>query len=119
MTATQQQTNFNLWEQLKKIWVFDTMTTGKSQKGKSIVPCTRHASLDDLKAMIQMNLIKNNSVTTEDVNLTARAFVLDVATLKGKTTRKTQHQQSVFWRKYRQIIGNSSRCYHLNGRIDS
>jgi len=34
-----------------------------------------------------MNLIKNNSVTTEDINLAANAFRHDVSTIKGKTTR--------------------------------
>jgi len=34
-----------------------------------------------------MNLIKNNSVPTEDINLAAKAFGPDVATIKGKTTR--------------------------------
>jgi len=32
-----------------------------------------------------MNLIKNNSDTTEDINLAAKAFGPDVATIKGKT----------------------------------
>jgi len=44
-------------------------------------------SLDDLKAMVQMNLIKNNSGTTEDITLAAKAFEPDVETIKGKTTR--------------------------------
>jgi len=34
-----------------------------------------------------MNLIKNNSVIKEDINLAAKAFGSDVATIKGKTTR--------------------------------
>eukprot|EP00957_Ditylum_brightwellii_P018392 1384294-Ditylum_brightwellii.AAC.1 len=31
-------------------------------------------SIQDLKAMIQMNLIRNNKVTTKDVNLAEQAF---------------------------------------------
>ena len=37
--------------------------------------------------MIWINTTKNNSVTTEDNNFAAKAFGLDVATIKGKTTR--------------------------------
>jgi len=51
--------------------------------------------------MIQMNLIKNNSVTTEDINLAAKAFGPDVATIKGTLQKQTWHQPSVIWWKYR------------------
>ena len=34
-----------------------------------------------------MNLIKNNNVTTKDVNLALKAFGPDIAAIKGKTTR--------------------------------
>ena len=44
-------------------------------------------TVDDLKAMIRMNLIRNNIVTTEDVNLAEKAFGADVGNVKGKTTR--------------------------------
>jgi hypothetical protein len=43
--------------------------------------------VDDLKAMISMNLIKNNMVTTDDVNLATKAYGPDVGGIKGKTTR--------------------------------
>jgi len=33
-----------------------------------------------------MNLIKNNSVATEDINLAAKAFGPNDSTIKGKTT---------------------------------
>ena len=48
-------------------------------------------SLDDLKAMIRMNLIHNNKITTKDVNLVLKVFGPDVATIKGKITRKILH----------------------------
>jgi hypothetical protein len=35
-----------------------------------------------------MNLIRNNKVTTEDVNLALKTLGPDVATIKGKTTRR-------------------------------
>jgi hypothetical protein len=44
--------------------------------------------VDDLKAMIIMNLIKNNVVTTEDVNLATKAYGPDISGIKGKTTRQ-------------------------------
>jgi hypothetical protein len=44
-------------------------------------------TVDDLKAMIRMNLIKNNIVTADDVNLATKAYGLDVGKIKGKTTR--------------------------------
>jgi hypothetical protein len=42
--------------------------------------------VDDLKAMIRINLIKNNVVTTDDVNLATKAYDPDVGAIKGKTT---------------------------------
>ena len=44
-------------------------------------------TVEDLKAMIRMNLIKNNVVTTDDVNLATKAYGPDVGGIKGKTTR--------------------------------
>jgi len=65
----------------------DTATTRKSKKARALYWVLGKSLLDDLKAMISMNLIKNNSVTTEDINLAANAFRPDVSTIKGKTTR--------------------------------
>ena len=44
-------------------------------------------TVDDKKTMIRMNLIKNNVVTTDDVNLATKAYGPDVGGIKGKTTR--------------------------------
>jgi hypothetical protein len=44
-------------------------------------------TVEDLKAMIWMNLIKNNVVTTDDVNLATKAFGPDIGGIEGKTTR--------------------------------
>jgi hypothetical protein len=41
-----------------------------------------------MKAIIWMNAIKNNPVTTEDVDIGKKIFGPDVATLKGKTTHR-------------------------------
>jgi hypothetical protein len=45
-------------------------------------------TVDDLKAMIRMNRIKNNVVTTDNVNLATIAYGPDVSGIKGKTTQK-------------------------------
>jgi hypothetical protein len=42
-----------------------------------------------MKAIIRMNAIKNNPVTTEDVDIAKTIFGPDVATLKGKMTHYT------------------------------
>ncbi len=48
-----------------------------------------YPSINDLKAIIQINAIKNNPVTTEDVDIAQKIFGPNIATLKGKTTRCT------------------------------
>jgi hypothetical protein len=45
-------------------------------------------TVEDLKAMMWMNLIRNNKVTTKDVKLAVKAFGPDVRGIKGKTTRR-------------------------------
>jgi hypothetical protein len=45
-----------------------------------------YPSINDMKAIIWKNAIKNNPVTTEDINIAEKIFGPDVATLKGKTT---------------------------------
>jgi hypothetical protein len=42
---------------------------------------------DDLKALVQMNLITNNVVTTADINLATKTYGPDIGAMKGKTTR--------------------------------
>jgi len=59
----------------------------RAKKARAFYRALGTPSLDELKAMIRLNLIKNNSITTEDINLAGRAFRSDVATLKSKTTR--------------------------------
>ena len=44
-------------------------------------------TVDDLKLMIRMNLIRNNEVTTNDINFVTRAFGPDIGAVKDKTTR--------------------------------
>ena len=84
MTATQHQISFNSWKQLKKIWFFDPKTKRKSY---ALYHALGTSSLSYLKAIIQINLIKNNSVTKEDIDLVGKTFGPNVSTIKGKTTR--------------------------------
>ena len=44
--------------------------------------------MEDLKALIRMNLIRNNPVTTKDINLAEKVYGPDVGTRKGKNTRR-------------------------------
>ena len=48
--------------------------------------------VDDLKAKFCMNIIKNNMVTTEDINLSTKAYRLDVGGIKGKLREVGQRQ---------------------------
>jgi hypothetical protein len=45
-------------------------------------------SVNDMKAIIWMNVINNNPVTVEDIDTAERIYGRDVPTLKGKTTQK-------------------------------
>ena len=45
-------------------------------------------TIQDLKAIIRMNLINNSEITTEDVNLAKKLLGPDVNAIKGKTTQK-------------------------------
>jgi hypothetical protein len=48
-----------------------------------------YPSVNDMKAIIWMNAMRNNPITTEDVNIAKKIFGPDVTTLKGKTTHCT------------------------------
>jgi hypothetical protein len=59
----------------------------RARKARELYVAMGTPTVDDLKAMIRMNLIRNNVVTTEDVNLATKAYGPDVGAIKGKTTR--------------------------------
>ena len=59
----------------------------RAKKARKLYEAMGTPTVEDLKAMIRMNLIKNNEVTTDDVNLATRAFGPDIGAIKGKTTR--------------------------------
>ena len=64
----------------------------RAKKARKLFEAMDTPTIQDLKAMIRMNLIRNNEVTTEDVNLAKKAFGPDVGAIKGKTTRRNQLQ---------------------------
>ena len=45
-------------------------------------------SVPTFKSMLRMNVIKNCPVTSDHVDIAEKIFGIDVATLKGKTTKK-------------------------------
>jgi hypothetical protein len=58
------------------------------KKARELLEVMGLPTVDDLKTMIRMNLIKNCTVTTEDVNLATKAYGPDISGKKGKTTRR-------------------------------
>jgi hypothetical protein len=60
----------------------------RAKQARELYKAMGTPTVDDLKAMIHMNLIKNNVVTTDDVNLATKTYGPDVSGIKGKTTRK-------------------------------
>ena len=46
-------------------------------------------TVQDLKAAIQMNLIKDIEIMSKDLDLAEKAFRLDTGNLKGKTIQST------------------------------
>ena len=67
----------------------------RANKARALYRALGTPSSDDLKAMNRMNLIKNNSVTTEDINLAAM-----LQQSRAKLLEQTWHQLSVIWWKY-------------------
>ena len=60
----------------------------KAKRARDFYHAMGTPSLPDLKALLRMNMIKDNPVTLEDVHLAEQIFGPDVGTLKGKTTRR-------------------------------
>jgi hypothetical protein len=44
-------------------------------------------SVQDFKALLRMNMIHNNPVTTSDIELAEKIFGQDIGSLKGKSVR--------------------------------
>jgi hypothetical protein len=59
----------------------------RAKKAQELYHALGTPSIKDFKAIIMMNAIDNNSVTTEDINLAEKIFGPDIGSLKGNTTR--------------------------------
>eukprot|EP00957_Ditylum_brightwellii_P021123 1592475-Ditylum_brightwellii.AAC.1 len=59
----------------------------KAKQARKLLEALGSPSVPDLKAMIHMSLIKDNQVTTEDINLAIKAYGPNMGKIKGKTTR--------------------------------
>jgi hypothetical protein len=69
----------------------------RAKRARELLEVMGIPTVDDLKAMIRMNLIKNNVVTTEDVNLAMKAYGLVV--LKERPRGKSLLQSKITpWR---------------------
>jgi hypothetical protein len=60
----------------------------RAKRARDLYHAIGTPSLDDFRAIIRMNIIRNNPVTTEDIQLAEQIFGPDIGSLKGKTTRK-------------------------------
>eukprot|EP00957_Ditylum_brightwellii_P169438 12895953-Ditylum_brightwellii.AAC.1 len=54
----------------------------RAKKARKLYEAMRTPTVEDLKALIRMNLIRNNEETTNDVNLATRAFGPDIGAIK-------------------------------------
>ena len=64
----------------------------RAKKARELLDVLGSPSVADLKAVIKMNAIKNNPVTLEDVDIATKVYGPDIASLKGKTTRRSPEQ---------------------------
>ena len=59
----------------------------RAKRARDLYHAIGTPSIQDFKAVIRMNTIGNNPVTTKDIVLAEKIFGADVGSLKGKTTR--------------------------------
>jgi hypothetical protein len=60
----------------------------RAKRARELLYSLGYPSINNIKVIIWMNAIKNNPVTTEDVDIAEKIFGPDVTTLKGKMTRR-------------------------------
>jgi len=53
----------------------------RSKKARNLYHALRHPSIPEMKAIIRMNMITNNPITTKDINLAKRIFGPDIGTI--------------------------------------
>ena len=69
----------------------------KAEKAKKFFIAMGTPTVEGLKSIIQMNLIKDNKITLEHVNLAEKRYGPDIGLLKGKTTRSKILSKETNW----------------------
>lgn len=60
----------------------------RAKRARDLYHALGTPSINDFKAMLRMNTITNNPVTTDDIIVAEKIFGPDIGALKGKTTRR-------------------------------
>ena len=60
----------------------------RAKRARDLYNALGTPSVNDFKAIIRMNAIANNPVTTDDINMAEKIFGPDIGAIKGKTTRR-------------------------------
>jgi hypothetical protein len=60
----------------------------KAKQARELYHALGILSLQDFRAILQMNVITNNPVTTKDIKIAEEIFGPDIGSLKGKTTKR-------------------------------
>jgi len=60
----------------------------KAKQARDLYHAIGTPSINDFKAVIRMNAIGNNPITTKDIDLAEKIFGPDIGSLKGKSTRR-------------------------------
>lgn len=106
--------NNNMFSKNKKVQLLNSIKENlqflsphkqeQAKKARKVMIALRVSTQKDLKAMIWINIIRNNEVTTEDVNITMKSFGPNVGSIKGKTTRQNHLRSltttSKYWKNY-------------------
>jgi hypothetical protein len=89
----EEDTNYQFVNTVKKNKLFYTSRQfERAKRTRELYNTLGTPSLNDIKTIIQMNLINNNPVTIEDVNIAESIFGQDIGSLKGKLTGENHHQ---------------------------
>jgi len=66
---------------------YTTRQFDRAKRARDLFHALGTPSIQDFKAIIRINAIRDNPVTTEDIELAEKIFGPDIGMLKGKTTR--------------------------------
>ena len=60
----------------------------RAKKARALYHIVGTPTVENFKALLKMNVIKNCPVTSEDVTMAEKIFGPDISNLKGKSTRR-------------------------------